>query len=96
LPALFYYGSGFAISLVCGLQFPLVLSQSGDSSIGVARVFTADLVGAACGALVISTIMIPYLGLGGTASALVGIKMLSMLIIGERYAFLRSTRFSNG
>ncbi len=95
LPPLFYYGSGLVISLMCGFQFPLALAQMGDSNITVTRILSVDLVGAACGTLVTSTVLIPYLGLGGAFCALMGIKMLSLLILGEKYAFRRSTRFSN-
>lgn len=87
LPALFYFGFGFAISLMCGFQFPLALARLGDSNISAARLFAVDLVGAACGTLVTSTILIPYLGLSGAIGVLMGIKALSMALLGGSYVF---------
>ena len=62
----------------------------------VAGIFTVDLMGAACGALVVSTVLIPYLGLDGTAAGLIGIKVISLLVMGGRYVSDRPTRISGG
>jgi spermidine synthase len=92
LPQWFFYGSGFLISLLCGFQFPLALDRSGAGSGATAGIFAADLVGASCGALVASTLLIPYLGLVGMAAALIGIKIISLVVMGGPYALHPSTR----
>ncbi len=96
LPQGFFYAGGFLISLLCGFQFPLALAQAGEGNRAVAGIFAVDLVGAACGALVVSTVLIPYLGLDGTAAGLIGIKIISLLVMGGRYASDRSTHLSDG
>lgn len=96
LPQWFFYGGGFLISLLCGFQFPLALARAGPSSRATAGIFAVDLVGAACGALVASTLLIPYLGLEGMAAALIGIKLVSLVVIGGPYALHPSTRLPDG
>ena len=86
LPAAAYYAAGFLIAMVCGFQIPLALVKLGDDNRAAARIFSVDLVGAAFGALLTSTLFIPHLGLGGAAAALIGIKIISLLLTGERYA----------
>ncbi|MCU0593272.1 MAG: hypothetical protein MUC57_17615, partial [Desulfobacterales bacterium] len=78
----YYLLLGFAVSFVCGLQFPVALRLSGDGSRAATGVFSADLIGAALGTLVTSTILIPYLGITGAIGALMGLKMLSLLMAG--------------
>lgn len=94
LPALFYYTSGFCIATACGFQIPLALAFLGDDNPAVAHIFSADLVGAAFGAIMTSTIFIPYLGLGGSIAVLIAVKLISLLFMGERYAAHRSTHLS--
>ena len=96
LPQVFFYGGGFLISLLCGFQFPLALARAGTSSRSTAGIFAVDLVGAACGALTASTLLIPYLGLEGMAAALIGIKIVSLVVMGGPYALHPSTRVSDG
>lgn len=81
LPELFYYGSGFCISMICGFQFPSALAQLGDTNIIASRIFAVDLVGAACGALLVSLVLIPYWGLWVAAYVLIGIKFVSLLVL---------------
>ena len=95
LPQSFFYGGGFLISLFCGFQFPLALSRSGSSSRATAGIFSVDLVGAACGALTASTLLIPYLGLEGMAAALIGVKIVSLVVMGGPYALHPPTRVSD-
>jgi len=81
LPVLFYLGFGFVISLACGCQFPVALRLRGEDDPAVARAFSADLIGAACGTLVTSVAMIPYLGITGTIFGLIGLKALSLVLV---------------
>jgi predicted membrane-bound spermidine synthase len=92
LPPGFYYTAGFCIAMLCGFQLPLALAAIGDDNRGVARLFAVDLIGAAFGALLTSTILIPYLGLGGAIVALVVAKMSSLLLIGGSYVRSGPTR----
>jgi spermidine synthase len=94
LPQSYYYAIGFLISGVSGFQFPLVLARLGDTKIFAARVFAVDLVGAACGALLISTLLIPRWGLMAAAGTLAGIKLTSFLLLGHSYVSRSSARIS--
>lgn len=81
LPAGFYYSTGFLLAVACGFQIPLALARLGDDNRAAARIFSVDLVGGACGALLTSTLLIPYFGLGGTVSMLIAVKMASLLLM---------------
>jgi spermidine synthase len=63
MPAVVLYAFGLAVSFCCGFQFPLALSVSGDSTAAAAQSFSSDLVGAAIGVLLVSLVLIPFLGL---------------------------------
>ncbi|MGE5257908.1 MAG: hypothetical protein ACM3KE_14615, partial [Hyphomicrobiales bacterium] len=78
LPGAFYLVLGFGISLACGLQFPAALRLRGDGGIAATGVFSADLIGAAFGTLVTSTILIPYFGITGAIGGLLGLKLMSI------------------
>ncbi len=78
LPETFFLGLGFGISVACGMQFPAALHLQGDSSTAVARIFSADLIGAAFGTLVMSSVLIPYLGINGSICGLAFLKLLSL------------------
>ena len=88
----FYLLLGFAVALVCGLQFPAALQARGDSGRAVTGVFSADLIGAALGTLVTSTMLIPYLGITGAIGALMVLKALSLLMAGTLHADPVATR----
>ena len=75
---------GFCVSFLCGCQFPLALKTGGEDQARVAYAFSADLMGAACGALLVSVLLIPYLGLAGTLLTLIGLKISSLLVLGLR------------
>lgn len=75
---------GFCVSFLCGCQFPLALKTGGEHQARVAYAFSADLIGAACGALLVSVLLIPYMGLAGTLLALIGLKVSSLLVVGLR------------
>lgn len=82
LPVAFYLIFGFVISLACGFQFPVVLHLKGSGSQAAAGSFSADLIGAACGTLLTSVVLIPYAGILWTAAGLIGIKLVSLVLIG--------------
>ncbi len=82
LPAVFFLAYGFIFSFVCGFQFPVILHLFGDKNRQTSGAFTADLVGAAFGALLTSILLIPYAGLAGTAMAIIGLKTISLILIG--------------
>lgn len=81
LPLSFYLLFGFAVSLACGFQFPVALHLRGGNNLAATQTFSADLIGAACGTLVTSVVMIPYFGLVGAAVGLIALKTISILII---------------
>ena len=85
LPMVFFLVIGFSISLAGGLQFPIALYLRGDDSLALTRTFSADLVGAACGTLFTSTVLIPYCGILKTAGALIVLKLVSMTILKVRH-----------
>ncbi len=81
LPVAFFLGFGFVVSLVCGFQFPLALCLRGGDAPAVTQTFSADLMGAACGALVTNVVLIPYFGIIWAAVALIGLKLSSLIVI---------------
>jgi len=81
LPATAYLVFGFLISIVCGFQFPMILNWRGETSKKAVMAFFADLIGAAFGAIVISTVLIPHTGLAGTALAMIALKIISIILI---------------
>ncbi len=86
MPATVLYGFGLAVSLCCGFQFPLALMVCGDSTAAAAQSFSADLVGAALGVLLVSLVLIPFLGILWTTLCLAGIKFISFWIAGSIHA----------
>ena len=86
VPEGYYYLYGFLVSLVCGFQFPLALDLLGDVHQWAVRIFSADLAGAACGALVTSTLLIPYTGLVAAAAILAAVKVISATLLGGYHA----------
>ena len=83
LPAGVLYGFGLLVSFCCGFQFPLALMLSGDDATAVAQSFSADLVGAAGGVLLVSLVLIPFLGLLWSTFTLAMIKLISLLVAGS-------------
>ncbi len=81
LPVLFFLIFGFCVSLACGFQFPVALDLSGSDSAAATRTFSADLIGAGCGTLITSAILIPYLGIIWAAIGLIMIKLISFAVI---------------
>jgi spermidine synthase len=82
LPVSFYLAFGFGISVICGFQFPVALALQRDDNRAATRFFSADLIGAACGTLLTSVLLIPYVGILWTAAAFIGLKFMSLLIVG--------------
>lgn len=71
---------GFAVALTCGSQFPAALHLSGGDNPAATRAFSADLIGAACGALATSVVFIPLFGIIWAAVGLIGLKLLSFVL----------------
>ncbi|MFP4040744.1 MAG: hypothetical protein ACLFS7_09400 [Desulfosudaceae bacterium] len=84
LTIVFYLVYGFVISCVCGFQFPAILRLGGDINRKATAAFSADLIGAAFGALLASVLLIPRAGLTGTAAILIALKTISLGIIWKR------------
>jgi spermidine synthase len=84
LPVSFYLFFGFTVSLVCGFQFPVALFLKGSDNTAAARTFSADLMGAACGTVLTSVVLIPYLGILPAAGALIGLKLVSLVLMWTR------------
>ncbi len=81
LPVLFFMTFGFLISLLCGFQFPVALYLRGGDTPAVTRTFSADLIGAACGALVTNVWLIPYFGIIWATAGLIGLKICSLTVL---------------
>ena len=84
LTMVFYLVYGFAISCLCGFQFPVVLHQGGDVNRQATAAFSADLIGAAFGALLASVLLLPLTGLVGTAALLMAVKAISLGMTGKQ------------
>jgi spermidine synthase len=82
LPVAYYLIFGFVVSLACGFQFPVTLYLRGSNNAAAARTFAADLIGAACGALLTSVVLIPYGGILWATTGLIGLKTISLILIG--------------
>ncbi len=82
LPVIFFLLFGFIVSLACGCQFPVALFLRGGDNPAATRVFSADLIGAACGTLLTSVVLIPYLGIIWATICLIGLKTISLLLVG--------------
>lgn len=76
------YFFGLAVSFFCGFQFPLALALSGDDTAAASQSFSADLVGAALGVLVVSLALIPFLGILWTSLCLAAMKFASAMVAG--------------
>jgi len=85
LPVTFFLVFGFVISLICGFQFPVALWLRGGDAPAVTRIFSADLIGAACGTLVTNVVLIPYCGIIWAAAGLIGLKLCSLIVISSSY-----------
>jgi spermidine synthase len=81
LPVSCFLVFGFAVSVICGFQFPLILSLKGGSSRAVTQAFSADLIGAAFGTLFTSIVLIPYLGIIWAATGLICLKFISLTLV---------------
>jgi spermidine synthase len=86
LPVLFFLAFGFSVSLACGFQFPVALHLSGSDDGAATRTFSADLIGAACGTLFTSVVLIPYFGIIWATIGLIVLKLISLLVIGMHKA----------
>ena len=81
LSMFFFLSFSFAISLICGCQFPLALCLGGDDNRAASRMFSADLVGAAFGSLVTSLYLIAFLGIRRTIIGLIFIKIIGGVVL---------------
>jgi uncharacterized membrane protein YuzA (DUF378 family) len=72
---------GLALSVACGCQFPVALHLRGGGKKAMIEVFSADLIGAAFGILATSAVLIPYIGIVGSAAALIFLKLISFFVI---------------
>ena len=94
LPVFFFLVFGFMVSLACGFQFPVALHLGGSGNSAVTRSFSADLIGAACGTLITSLVLLPYFGLIWAAAGLIGLKLASLIVIGTHNEKYKQKGFS--
>ncbi len=80
VPSAAFLTFGFAVALTCGAQFPAALHLGGGDNPAATRAFSADLIGAACGALVTSVVLIPLFGMIWAAFGLIGLKLFSLIL----------------
>ena len=85
LPVSFYLTFGVGVSLACGFQFPVALYLRGSDNTAATGTFSADLMGAACGTLLTSIVLIPYAGILWAAAGLIGLKLISLFLIGTSH-----------
>jgi spermidine synthase len=84
IPAACYFIFGLVTAFMAGTQFPLVYAVFGDSRESAARLFSADLLGAAWGAVATSIVLIPTVGLVWAAVILSGFKIISFAWLWRR------------
>jgi spermidine synthase len=80
LPEGFFFTFAFLVSLLSGLQFPVVVHACGGTESATARCFSVDLMGAAFGGFTLSVLLIPYCGLLWASAALIVLKFASILV----------------
>lgn len=85
---------GFLISFLCGFQLPLALFLKGKSHTAVTELFSADLIGAAFGTLILSVVLIPFTGILYAAAFLIILKGSSLIILLTGYAKHQQTPVS--
>ena len=78
LPLGLYLAFGFCVSLLCGMQFPAALHLLQDKNQSAARLFSADLMGAAFGTILTSLILIPQGGVLWGCGGLFFLKGISL------------------
>jgi spermidine synthase len=78
LPPAGYLAFGCTVAMVCGFQFPLILTLMGKDAHAAGRAFAADLAGAGAGALTTSMVLLPMTGLYGLTAGLVMVKLVSL------------------
>ncbi len=76
---------GFAVSVVCGCQFPVALHLQGGDKPAAVKMFSADLIGAAYGTIITSILLIPFAGILWSAAGLILLKIISLIIINSKY-----------
>lgn len=70
------------LATLVGMQFPLAARvSSSDPSSTAARLFTADYVGACLGALLVSTLLIPLLGVSVVCFLTAGLNLLAGIVL---------------
>ncbi len=91
MPPVSYLVFGFLVSWACGFQFTAILQRFGDTDRHATGAFSADLVGAAFGALLASVLLIPNIGIAGTAAVLIAVKLLSIIAVGTDHGKTHKT-----
>lgn len=76
---------GFTFSFFCGMQFPVAAEKIGEHKSPASLLFSADLIGAAFGTLLVGVLLIPFLGIKAALLALILIKATStaLLLLGK-------------
>ena len=80
--AILFVAVAFIAGAAGGFQFPLAVSASSESMNSAAKLAALDLVGAATGAIVLATFLLPTLGFGAVCILLsfLGIPPLAALL----------------
>jgi predicted membrane-bound spermidine synthase len=75
----------FILALLVGGQFPLAsAADPGEPAATASRLYTADLVGAALGALLVSTLLIPLLGMTIVCLLTAGLNLAAAALVWRR------------
>jgi len=70
------------LGTLAGMQFPLAAAADFRTvTTTAARIYTADYLGAALGALLVSTLLIPLIGVTAVCLAVAGLNFISMMVI---------------
>jgi len=70
------------LATLVGMEFPLAgKADFAGVAPTAARLYVADLVGAAIGALLVSTLLIPLIGVAGVCLAVGGLKLLGAGVV---------------
>lgn len=80
IPEWSLYAFSFVLSVLCGIQFPLVAGSGLRSHSAAARAFSVDLMGASLGCILLGGLLVPYAGMAASCLALIGLKAASIMV----------------
>ncbi len=80
IPKILFFLYPFVVSLICGIQFPVLAEIIGEEKSPASRLFASDLIGASFGTVIIGIIAIPLFGIPFALLLILFLKITSLLL----------------